>query len=150
MARRQNSEGSATSKVLSAAAGASSPAASGNWVAGTPMPAPKKLFTYKAKELSHFISDDELERLSETNGGDIGSWFFTLFGAFLGTVPAIIDRAPKVGSISSPLNTWDLVVGSLSIGCLVASVCLGIVWYGRRNRMKKLVAEIRDRKTVTA
>lgn len=114
------------------------------------MPAPKKFTTYKPREISHLISDDELERLNETNSGDIGSWFFMLLGAFLGTIPAVVDRAPKIGNVATPLGYWDLVVGALSIGCLVGSVCLGVLWNGRRNRMKNLVAEIRRRKTVVA
>lgn len=152
MARRPSSIGSANAPstlTTDAAAGMGSPTTPSNWATGVSMPAPKKLTTFKPQELSHIISDDELQRMSETNSGEIGSWFFTLLGGFLGTIPALIDRAPKIGNAATPLGYWDLAVAALAVGCFVSSICLGAILYGRRNRLSRLVTEIRGRKRVT-
>lgn len=114
------------------------------------LPPKKTKTTYNATEQNHLIADHELEQLSSASTGDMGSWFFCALGAFLGSIVSFLDRLDKVNNPDSPIHAGDLVVIGLTIAFLVAALILGSIWKARVNSGRKLVAEIRSRRSVSS
>lgn len=105
----------------------------------------------------HMILDHELDQLSHSEMGFIGSLGFVGLGAALGLIPQVVDLVIKLFQtpIKSQYYPFDLIyprITTLDIGSVaafvfslaIAIICLAISGlFHRRN--KKLAAAIRSR-----
>lgn len=110
------------------------------------LPEIKREMTYKHKEVTHLISDEDLDRLASTQDGSSSGWFFLALGSSLSLVLPILERRDKIGNTQTPLGWTDLFIFALFVASVVGSCAFGWFWRRSSGNRVKLVTEIRQRK----
>ncbi|MBM0169664.1 hypothetical protein [Altererythrobacter sp. C41] len=101
--------------------------------------------TVPTDNLCHYITDAELEKLSEMRKEPVMEMCLASSGVFFGAVvPALQEAATP-----SAMNGWSLAIFGLAAGSLFVSLATGYLWWQRAKAHKSLAETIRSRPRIS-
>ncbi len=114
-----------------------------------PRPTDRQEFlTYEPEILAHWISDEELEKLSELRSDHVVEFFWGFLGIALGSaVPAYLLMS-KIGSSDDPIGKSDLFTICTFIVFTFLTGIMGFWWRKRHKSSEDLKNRIRNRPKV--
>ena len=113
---------------------------------GSPFPGIHREVTYDAITLDHWITDAELDQLTELRKDNVVEIFWGVLGIFLGSIVPAIERLPKLGNSNNPIGAVDLLILVICGVALVVTLVMAFFWYKRSDKAALLADKIRKRK----
>ncbi|WP_288485811.1 hypothetical protein [uncultured Novosphingobium sp.] len=104
--------------------------------------------TLPPESLCHYITDDELDRLSEMRKEPVMEIFLSSIGAFLGGLVPAVQEIAKFQADSRNLTGVGLFTMFVAVSALSAAVISGFLWHQRGKSHKSMSGAIRDRPRV--
>ncbi|UVC08680.1 hypothetical protein IHQ71_26725 [Rhizobium sp. TH2] len=102
--------------------------------------------TFDENPIEHWISDMELNQLSELRKDHVVEIFWGTLGIFLGSIVPAMEKLPKLGNAQNPIGSQDLAVLLICCVSLLLTIIMGFFWFQRTNDANDLGAKIRSRK----
>lgn len=106
------------------------------------------LCTLPQEALCHYITDDELERLSEMRKEPVMEIFLASIGAFLGSLLPAWQELAKFNTDPATVSGTGLFTMGLAVATLAVSAISGVLWHQRSKSHKSMSQAIRDRPRV--
>jgi hypothetical protein len=127
-------------------AGANQSAIGSTSALGNSFPGLQRAVTFEDEPLDHWISDAELNLMTELRKDNVVEIFWGTLGIFLGSIVSALEKWPKVGNADNPVGTIDLIVLIICGVSLILTVVMGFFWYQRSEKAENLATKIRNRK----
>lgn len=106
------------------------------------------LCTLPQEALCHYITDDELERLSEMRKEPVMEIFLASIGAFLGALIPAWQELGKFNVDPTTVSGTGLFTMGVAIAMLAVAILSGALWRQRTKSHKSMAQTIRDRPRV--
>jgi hypothetical protein len=106
------------------------------------------LMTMPDTDLCHYITDDELDRLSEMRKEPVMEIFLCATGAFMGALIPALQSLSIFNSDPTKMDGFGLLTMFVAVGTLTVALVSGSLWHQRLKSHKSLVATIRGRPRV--
>lgn len=110
-----------------------------------PMDAQITEVTLSPTKLCHYITDEELEGLSEMNQDPTKDIFLVSVGAFVGAITPAYDGLCRFGNAAHPMTATDLVSLLVAVAMLAIAIVTGILWNRKSSAKGNAISVIRGR-----
>lgn len=106
------------------------------------------LCTLPQEALCHYITDDELERLSEMRKEPVMEIFLASIGAFLGSLIPASQELINFNTDPASVSGTGLFTMGLAVAMLAVAIISGALWHQRSKSHKSMSQSIRNRPRV--
>lgn len=113
---------------------------------GGGIPPIQRTVTYDSNPVDHWITDAELNELSELRKDNVTEIFWAMLGAFLASIAPGIQALPKVGNMTDPIGMADLLVLVVAGVSGAMTLIMGFFWRQRHKGSTSLAEKIRNRR----
>lgn len=118
----------------------------GNVLSVVPAPSGQKRYiSYDQETLDHWITDGELDQLSELRKDYVVELFWGFLGIALGSALPAILLLGKIGARNETMEISDIATICTFFVFLILTVVMGLFWFQRSKRATDLTNKIRNR-----
>lgn len=98
--------------------------------------------------LCHYITDDELDRLSEMRKEPVMEIFLCTIGAFLGALVPAFQVLSQFRADPTKVDMWGLLTLMIGVAMFAIAAVSGFLWYQRGKAHVSMTDAIRNRPRV--
>lgn len=104
--------------------------------------------TLSPSALCHYITDDELEGLSEMQQDPVKDICLWAMGGLVGAIVPAYDGLSRFGDALHPMTKTDLVSMFVASMTFAVAIVTGVLWYRKSKSKQNAVDAIRSRPKV--
>lgn len=108
-----------------------------------------RTLTYQDEVLEHWISDEELTRMSELRRDHVVEFFWAFFGTCVGSIGPFIEKLGKFSNNSQSIDVYDLISLIMFPLFFILTVIMAFFWRNSSSSNDDLITQIRNRAKIT-